>query len=411
MKIASVDARSVFDSRGFPTVEAEVTLENGLKARSIVPSGASTGEREAIELRDGGKAFNGKTVDKAVANIAEKIAPEIAGKDAADQKQIDKHLIELDGTSNKQNLGANAILAVSLASAHAEAAAKSIPLYEHINSMLESNINPRLPVPMVNIFNGGVHAAQSTAIQEFMLVPDKSLGYKQAIFMCAEIFHSLGSLLKSKSYPTTVGDEGGYAPGIKSDEEVLDILSEAVESAGFELGKDVNFALDVAASEFMQDGGYQINNNQLSKEEMIDWLVKIRRKYPIVSIEDGLDENDWDGWSDLTTRLGQDTLLVGDDLLTTNTHYLDKAIQLKAGNSILIKLNQIGTLTETLQTIEQARSAGWDYVISHRSGETEDTTISHLAVGTAAPYIKTGSTSRGERTAKYNELLRIAESV
>ena len=411
MKIKTVHGRSVFDSRGYPTVEAEITTDSGRQARAIVPSGASTGEREAVELRDGGALFNGKGVEKAVENIIEKIAPAIIGCDITEQRKLDNTLCQLDGTDNKGFLGANATLAVSLAVAHVAAASQSQPLYTHLNNLFGSADKLSIPTPMVNIFNGGSHAANSTAIQEFMLLPNRNTPYRESIFMCAEIFHKLGTLLKQSSYATTVGDEGGYAPGIRSDEEVLELLSEAVDSAGFELGKDVDFALDVAASELVSNGYYQINEQQLTKDEMIDWLAKLRQNHPIVSIEDGLDENDWDGWIQLTERLGQNTLLVGDDLLTTNTHYLSQAIDKQAGNAILIKPNQIGTLTETFAAIEQARSAGWDYVISHRSGETEDTTISHLAVATAAPYIKTGSTSRGERTAKYNELLRIAEQL
>ncbi|HSW78149.1 MAG TPA: phosphopyruvate hydratase [Candidatus Chromulinivoraceae bacterium] len=414
MDIARIHARQIIDSRGNPTVEADVVLSDGTLGRAAVPSGASTGSNEAVELRDGGSDFGGKGVMKAVGNVNGIIAEKLIGMDASDQRVLDKTLIDLDGTPNKGNLGANAILAVSLAAAKAVALSKGIPLYGYFRSLAEENGDFLLPVPMMNIINGGKHAAGSTDIQEFMIMPVGAPTFTKAIQMGAEIFHALAKVLKENGYGTTVGDEGGYAPHVKKgNAEALELISAAVEKAGYELGKDVVLALDVAASELYEDGKYHLatENRSLSSDEMVEWLAELAEKYPIASIEDGLAEDDWDAWSKLTKRIGTKLQIVGDDLLVTNVSFLKRGIDEKAANAILIKLNQIGTLSETIDAVAMAHEAGWNAVISHRSGETEDTTIAHLVVGLATGQIKTGSMSRTDRVAKYNELLRIEEEL
>ncbi len=413
MKIQHIRARQVFDSRGNPTVEADVVLENGIMGRAIAPSGASTGINEALELRDGDTSmFGGKGVMKAVANVNGEIANNLRGRDARDQKGIDDAMIALDGTPNKSRLGANAILAVSLAVAHAAALDKNIPLYEHIRTLSGSRKPFTLPVPMVNIINGGSHAAGSTDIQEFMIMPLGAKTFSQAMQMCTEVFHALKKVLEEKKYGTTVGDEGGYAPHVtEGNTEALALIATAIGNAGYTLGQDISLALDVASSELYTEDAYflQTENKKLSVEEMIAWYKELAEEYPIVSIEDGLAEEDWAGWQKLSATLGNKIQLVGDDLLVTNTDFIARAIEEKACNSVLIKLNQIGSLTETINAVKMAEDAGWTAVISHRSGETEDTTIAHLAVGLATGQIKTGSMSRTDRMAKYNELLRIEE--
>ena len=414
MEIARIHARQIIDSRGNPTVEADVTLKDGTLGRAAVPSGASTGSNEAVELRDGDAAFGGKSVYKAVENVNGVIAEALFGMDAGDQRAIDRKLIELDGTPNKGNLGANAILAVSLAVAKATAQSEKMPLYEYFRQISGAERGLRLPVPMMNIINGGKHAAGSTDIQEFMIMPVGAETFTAAIQMGAEIFHALAKVLKEKGYGTTVGDEGGYAPHVKSgNAEALELISLAVEKAGYALGDDVVLALDVAASELYEDGKYHLatENRSLSSDEMVDWLVELAGKYPIVSIEDGLAEDDWAAWDKLTARSGEHLQVVGDDLLVTNVSFLNRSIDEKAANAILVKLNQIGTLSETIDAVKMAHDAGWRAVISHRSGETEDTTIAHLVVGLGTGQIKTGSMSRTDRVAKYNELLRIEEAL
>lgn len=415
MRIQHIHARQVFDSRGNPTVEADVVLDNGIVGRAIAPSGASTGTHEALELRDGDKAmFGGKGVQKAVANVNDVIAPNLRGRDVRDQKGIDDAMIALDGTPNKARLGANAILAVSLACAKAAALDKNIPLYEHIKSLSGSRKQFTLPVPMVNIINGGQHAAGSTDIQEFMIMPIGAKTFSQAMQMCTEVFHSLKKVLEEKGYGTTVGDEGGYAPSVKAgNKEALELIAAAVAKAGYKMGDDIALALDVASSELYENGKYHLatENKTLTSEEMAAWYGELKGEYPIVSIEDGLAEEDWSGWTKLTEALGATTQLVGDDLLVTNTEFLKRGIAEHACNSILVKLNQIGTLSETIAAVKMAEDAGFTAVISHRSGETEDTTIAHLAVGLSTGQIKTGSMCRTDRMAKYNELLRIEESL
>jgi len=414
MEIARIHARQIIDSRGNPTVEADVTLKDGTLGRAAVPSGASTGSNEAVELRDGDAAFGGKSVYKAVENVNGVIAEALFGMDAGDQRAIDRKLIELDGTPNKGNLGANAILAVSLAVAKATAQSEKMPLYEYFRQISGAERGLRLPVPMMNIINGGKHAAGSTDIQEFMIMPVGAETFTAAIQMGAEIFHALAKVLKEKGYGTTVGDEGGYAPHVKSgNAEALELISLAVEKAGYALGDDVVLALDVAASELYEDGKYHLatENRSLSSDEMVDWLVELAGKYPIASIEDGLAEDDWAAWDKLTARSGEHLQVVGDDLLVTNVSFLNRSIDEKAANAILVKLNQIGTLSETIDAVKMAHDAGWRAVISHRSGETEDTTIAHLVVGLGTGQIKTGSMSRTDRVAKYNELLRIEEAL
>lgn len=412
MQIKSITARQILDSRGNPTVEADVILEDGTLGRAAVPSGASTGSHEVIELRDSSlPAFGGKGVTTAVRNVKEVISTALVGKDVYNQRELDEQLIALDGTPNKGKLGGNAILAVSLAAAKAAAISKKQPLYEYIGA-LANNTTFRLPMPLMNILNGGKHAAGSTDIQEFMIVPVGARSIAQAIQIGTEIFHALAKVLAAKGYGTTVGDEGGYAPAVKSgNQEALALIAEAVDKAGYKLGDDVVLALDVAASELFENSAYHLATEQrnLTSEEMVDFYAELQKTYPIASIEDGLSEDDWDGWIALTEKLGSTTQLVGDDLLVTNVEFLKKGIEKKAGNSILIKPNQIGTLSETIDAVMLAQANGWHTILSHRSGETEDTTIAHLAVGLNAGQIKTGSLSRTDRMAKYNELLRIEE--
>ena len=411
--ITSVYARQILDSRGNPTVEVEVETEMGGFGRAAVPSGASTGQWEAVELRDGNDDYYlGKSVIQAVDNVNEKIAEElILNYDVFDQIAIDNAMIELDGTKNKGNLGANAILGVSLACAKAAADELGLPLYNYIGG-----VNAKLlPTPMMNILNGGEHADNSVDIQEFMIFPLGADSFANALQIGAEVFHSLKKVLKDKGYNTSVGDEGGFAPNLKSNEEALQIIVEAIEKAGYKAGKDVYIAMDCAASEFYnaEDGKYHLEGEGTvySEEEMIDWLESLVEKYPIISIEDGLDENDWEGWRKLTERLGKKVQLVGDDLFVTNTEKLEKGIKEGVANSILIKVNQIGSLTETLNAIEMAKEAGYTAVVSHRSGETEDVTIADLVVAVNAGQIKTGAPSRTDRVAKYNQLLRIEEEL
>ena len=411
--VQAVKAREVLDSRGWPTVEADVILDSGVTGRAMVPSGASTGTYEAVELRDGDSGrYLGKGVRKAVENVGKIIAPKVKGMDAGLQKELDHLLLELDGTKNKEGLGANAILAVSLAYAKASAEAKKAPLYRYIASLTGSDGN-LLPVPLMNVVNGGKHADNPLDIQEFMIVPCGP-SYGESLRMGAEVFHHLKKLLTSKKLATAVGDEGGFAPQIGSNREVLDLLSEAVKKAGYRAGSDVFFALDVASTEVFKDGKYNLATEEGKKTEVTDLVLyyqKLCDDYPIVSIEDGLAEEDWVGWDNLTRTLGKKVQLVGDDLFVTNPERLKKGIKAKAANAILIKLNQIGTLTETLDAIRTAKEAGYRTVISHRSGETEDAAIADLAVGTSAGQIKTGSLSRSERLAKYNQLLRIEEEL
>ncbi len=409
--IEEVWAREILDSRGNPTVEAEVILEDGTTGRAAVPSGASTGENEAVELRDGDAArYMGKGVLKAVENINEKIAYELEGLDALDQTLIDHTLIDLDGTENKSNLGANALLAVSMATARAAAAFQEMPLYRYIGGTNAKT----LPVPMMNIINGGAHADNNVDFQEFMIVPVGMESFSEALRAGAEIFHNLKSVLKSRGLATSVGDEGGFAPNLKSNEEAIETILEAIDKAGYKAGENIMIALDPAASEFYKEGKYvfkKSDKRELSSDEMIAYWTDWTEKYPIISIEDGLAENDWDGWTKITNNIGKKIQLVGDDLFVTNTRFLQKGIDTGAANSILIKVNQIGTLTETLDTIELAKTNNMTCVISHRSGETEDSFIADLAVATNAGQIKTGSLSRSDRIAKYNQLLRIEEDL
>lgn len=415
MKIKHIHARQILDSRGNPTVEADVSLENGIMGRAAVPSGASTGTNEAIELRDGDKSkYLGKGVLKAVENVNDAIATALVGKDVTDQKAIDQIMLDLDGTENKGKLGANAILSVSLASAKAAALSQNVHLFEYVNKLGKQKPAMPLPLPMMNIINGGRHADFATDIQEFMIMPVGAKSFTEALQMGAEVFHHLAKVLKSKGYETTVGDEGGYAPRVKNgNAEALDLIIQAVMNAGYNPGEEIVFALDVASSELLHNGNYQLRaeGDSKSNSQMVDWLVQLTEHYPIVSIEDGLGESDWDGWRYLTKQLGEKVQLVGDDLLVTNTKFLERAIKDEAANAILIKVNQIGTLTETIAAIEMANDAGWNSVMSHRSGETEDATIAHLAVGLGTGQIKTGSLSRTDRVAKYNELLRIEEAL
>jgi len=405
--IDTIEARQVLDSRGNPTVEAEVFLECGASGTAIVPSGARTGAHEAHELRDGGSKYMGKGVLNAVNKIHETISPALCGLSALDQTAVDKLMIEIDGTPNKSNLGANSILAVSLATARASANALDIPLYRYLGDPL-SNL---LPVPLMNVINGGAHAPNSLDFQEFMLVPHGVNNFSESLRMGTEIFHSLKSLLDQKGLSTAVGDEGGFAPNLSSSEEAGDLLLEAIQKAGFKPGEQVSLALDAASTEFYSDGIYKYEGKSLNSSEMISYLSKLVSNYPIVSIEDGLAEDDWEGWSELNKALGNKVQLVGDDLFVTNTERLRKGIMEKSANSILIKVNQIGTLTETLEAIELAKMSGFTSVISHRSGETEDTTIADLSVATRSGQIKTGSLSRSERIAKYNRLLKIEEEL
>ena len=412
--ITRIIGREIMDSRGNPTVEADVYLDTGAMGRACAPSGASTGSREALELRDGDSArYLGKGVLLAVAAINDKIAPAIIGLDAADQANVDQVMIDLDGTENKEVLGANAILAVSLAVAKAQAIATGIPLYEHIANLNGTPGQYSMPVPMMNIINGGEHADNNIDIQEFMVQPVGAKSFKEALRMGAEIFHSLKKVLNAKGLNTAVGDEGGFAPNLGSNEEALSTIITAVENAGYKMDEDITLALDCAASEFYKNGQYVLSGEDKSfdSEGFGDYLAELSQRYPIVSIEDGLDESDWDGWASLTNKIGAKVQLVGDDLFVTNTKILKRGIDNGIGNSILIKFNQIGSLTETLNAIRMAKEAGFTVVISHRSGETEDATIADLAVGTAAGQIKTGSLCRSDRVAKYNQLLRIEEAL
>jgi enolase len=409
--IASVGAREILDSRGNPTVEVDVHLECGVLGRAAVPSGASTGVHEALELRDGDKTrYGGKGVRRAVDNVNEIIAPEIIDLDAGDQAAIDKLLIDLDGTPNKGNLGANAILGVSVAVAKAAAAAYELPLYRYLGGANACT----LPVPMMNILNGGKHADNTVDLQEFMCMPIGASSFAEALQMGAEVFHALKALLKKKGHVTAVGDEGGFAPNLKDNEEPIEYIVKAIEQAGYKPRKDVAIALDPAASEMFQNGKYffwKSSKKRLTSEQMVDFYTKLVDKYPIVSIEDGMAQDDWEGWQLITKKLGKRIQIVGDDLYVTNTERLKKGIKAKASNSILIKINQIGTLTETFECIETAKRAGWTCVVSHRSGETEDATIADIAVALNCGQIKTGAPSRSERVAKYNQLLRIEEEL
>ena len=412
LKITGVTGREIIDSRGNPTVEAEVTLACGVTGRGAAPSGASTGEFEALELRDGDKArFGGKGVSKAVANIKGPIAAAITGLDACDIYGVDRAMLNADGTKDKSNLGANAILAVSIACCHAAAGALGIPLYRFLGGVGGT----RLPVPMMNILNGGAHAANTVDVQEFMIMPAGACCFKEGLRMCTEVFHSLQSLLKSRGLATAVGDEGGFAPDLSSDEEAIQVILEAVEKAGYRPGSDFVLAIDAASSEWKTGvkGQYRLpkSGQTFTSAELTAHWKALCDKYPIYSIEDGLDEEDWEGWQMLTKELGGKVQLVGDDLFVTNTERLKKGIELGCGNSILIKLNQIGSVSETLEAIGMAHRAGYTAIVSHRSGETEDTTISDLAVALNACQIKTGAPSRSERVAKYNQLLRIEESL
>jgi len=406
-KIKSVKARQIIDSRGNPTIEVDVLLTSKAFGRAAVPSGASTGEHEAIELRDGDKTkFGGKGVLKAVANVNEIIAKAIKGKDA-DYKAIDKLVIALDGTENKGKLGANAILGVSMAVAKAAANEKGLPLYRYIGGS-KANI---LPVPLMNIINGGMHADNNLDVQEFMIMPAGAPTFSKAIQMACEVFHTLKKILHDKNMATSVGDEGGFAPNLGSNEEGLEIIIQAIEKAGYKPGKDIFIALDAASTSFFKDGKYDYNGKLISSDELIQAYERMVSKYPVVSIEDGLDENDWTGWKTLTNRLGKKTQLVGDDLFVTNVKRLQQGIDSKTANAILIKVNQIGSLSETLDAINLAKKNKYHSIMSHRSGETEDVTIAHLAVATNIGQIKTGSLSRTDRLAKYNELLRIEEEL
>lgn len=408
-EIIDVYGREVLDSRGNPTVEADVILESGVMGRAIVPSGASTGEREALELRDGGKRYMGKGVRKAVNNIIEIIGPVIAGMDATEQVAIDRTMIALDGTETKKKLGANALLAVSLAVAKAAAEEAGLPLYSYLGGPNAKE----LPVPMMNVLNGGAHADNNVDFQEFMIIPAGAKNCTEAIRIGAEVFHNLKAVLKKKGYNTSVGDEGGFAPNLKSNEEAVQVILEAIQKAGYKAGKDVFLGLDVASSEFYKNGVYDMKGEgkKMTSEKMIKFYENWVRQYPIISIEDGMSEKDWKGWKSLTDHLGKKVQLVGDDIFVTNTKIFQQGIEQGIANSILIKLNQIGTLTETLDAIEMAKRAGYTAVVSHRSGESEDATIADLAVATNAGQIKTGSLSRTDRIAKYNQLIRIEEEL
>jgi len=409
-KISKIHAREILDSRGFPTVEAEVTLVSGHYGRASVPSGASTGTHEALELRDHQPTrYGGKGVQQAVENVIEEIAPALIHMDARDQVLVDKTMIELDGTANKEHLGANAILAVSLATAKAAAADAGKPLYEYLND----GDDCVMPVPLMNIINGGAHADNNVDIQEFMIVPVGALTFAESLRIGAEVFHTLKSLLRHRSLNTSVGDEGGFAPNLRSNEEAIELLLKAIEKAGYGPGKEVLIALDIAASELYRDDHYYLSgeDKKLTKEEFVEYQVKLVKNYPIISIEDGMAENDWQGWELLTSALGSQIQIIGDDIFVTNTKILQEGINRGIANAILIKLNQIGTLTETLETILMAKQAGYASIMSHRSGETEDTTIADLAVATGIGQIKTGSLCRTDRIAKYNQLLRIEETL
>ena len=408
-KIASIIAREIIDSRGNPTVEADVTLSNGVVGRAAVPSGASTGVREAIELRDGGSRYLGKGVQTAVENVNSEISGAIVGMEATDQAALDEKLIALDGTENKERLGANALLAASMAAAHAAANDAGVGLYQYLGGETQY----KMPVPMMNIINGGSHADNSVDMQEFMILPVGASSLAEAVRCGAEIFHTLKQVLSEQGMSTAVGDEGGFAPNLSSNEAAIEVILEAIQRAGYEAGKDVFLGLDCASSEYYKDGKYVFSSEGRSFDaaEMVDFLAGWVEKYPIISIEDGMDEGDWDGWKLLTERLGDKVQLVGDDLFVTNPKIFKEGIDKDIANSILIKLNQIGTLSETLQAIRMAHDSGYTAVISHRSGETEDVTIADLAVATNAGQIKTGSLSRSDRIAKYNQLLRIEQAL
>lgn len=408
-KIASIVAREVIDSRGNPTVEADITLSNGVVGRAAVPSGASTGIREAIELRDGGSRYLGKGVQTAVANVNGEIADAIVGMDASEQTALDAKLIELDGTDNKARLGANALLAASMAAAHAAANDAGVGLYQYLGQGTQY----KMPVPMMNIINGGSHADNSVDMQEFMILPVGASSLAEAVRYGAEVFHTLKKVLTERGLNTAVGDEGGFAPDLSSNEEAIEVILEAIERAGYVAGKDIYLGLDCASSEYYKDGKYELESEgkSFSAAEMVDFLADWVERFPIISIEDGLDEGDWEGWALLTERLGDKVQLVGDDLFVTNPSILQEGIDKNIANSILIKLNQIGTLSETLEAINMAHEAGYTAVISHRSGETEDVTIADLVVATNAGQIKTGSLSRSDRVAKYNQLLRIEQAL
>lgn len=409
--IKNVHARQIMDSRGNPTIECDITLEDGAFGRAAVPSGASTGSFEALELRDGGSAYMGKGVLTAVKNVNEIIAPAIIGMDASNQTALDEKMLALDGTQNKEKLGANAILAVSLAAAHAVACQKHIPLYKYIAEIYGNPTPVVLPRPMMNIINGGAHADNGLDAQEFMIIPNGAKSETEAIRMGSEIFHNLKSILKKGGSSTNVGDEGGFAPNFHSCAEALDTIIEAIRSAGYKPGEEVSIGLDVASSEFYKDGVYSFEGKEMSADQMISFYEDLISKYPIISIEDALAEEDWENWKKLTEKIGGKCQLVGDDLFVTNPRRLKKGIESGVANAILIKVNQIGSLTETLQAIKMAQDANYGVVISHRSGETEDTTIADLAVATNAGQIKTGSMSRTDRMAKYNQLLRIEEEL
>ncbi len=408
--IDKILAREVLDSRGNPTIEAEVYTDDGAVGNAMVPSGASTGVREALELRDmDDSRYIGKGVLTAVSNIHDQIAPALKGKEVSEQAEIDQIMIELDGSPNKENLGANAILAVSMATAHAAANENGLPLYAYLGG--EGPF--QMPVPMMNIINGGAHADNSVDLQEFMILPVGASSIREAVRYGTEVFHSLKSVLSKRGLGTTVGDEGGFAPNLSSNEEAIEVILDAIKNAGYEAGQDILLGLDVASSEFFQDGIYTLEseNKQLDSQEFLDYLIPWFDKYPIITMEDGMAEDDWDGWKILTDELGDDVQLVGDDLFVTNTSILEEGIEKDIANSILIKVNQIGSLTETLAAINMAKKAGYTAVISHRSGETEDTTIADLAVATSAGQIKTGSLSRSDRVAKYNRLMKIEDQL
>ena len=408
--ISKVNAREILDSRGNPTIEVEAQLSDGATGRAAVPSGASTGQHEALELRDGDKSrFGGLGVLKAVSNVNGEIAAAVISMPATDQEAVDRRLIDLDGTPDKSRLGANAILGTSLAVAHAAASSRGIPLYKYLGGEAAST----LPVPMLNILNGGKHAADSTDFQEFMVVPAGATSFHHALRIGTEVYHALKKVLKDKGLNTSVGDEGGFAPGLSSNSEAVDVILTAIEQAGYQPGKDCFIALDPASTEFYQDGKYILTREglSLSSPEMVDYYAGWVSEYPIISIEDGMAEDDWEGWQTITRKLGDKITLVGDDLYVTNVERLGRGIQLRASNAILIKLNQIGTLTETIAAVRMAHEAGWRAIVSHRSGETEDTTIADLAVGLNTGLIKTGAPCRSERTAKYNRLLRIEDEL
>ena len=405
--IKSIKAREILDSRGNPTVEVDVELSDGSFGRAAVPSGASTGAFEAVELRDGGERYLGKGVLSAISNIQKEIAPELIGADPFAQRAIDKLMIDLDGTANKSKLGANAILGVSLAVARAASNSKKMPLYKFIGG---ENAD-LLPVPMMNILNGGAHADTNVDIQEFMIAPIGAKNFKEALRWGAEVYHALKSVLKKRGLATSIGDEGGFAPNLDSNRAALDLIVEAINKAGFKLGTEIALAMDVAATEFYKDGSYEFEGGKLSAQEMISYYQGLVDSYPLVSIEDPLSEDDWDGWHSITEALGEKVQLVGDDLFVTNPERLSRGISSRTANALLVKVNQIGSLTETLDAVEMAHKAGYRSMMSHRSGETEDTTIADLAVATASGQIKTGAPARSERVAKYNQLLRIEEEL